>query len=200
MRMGGEFFDVIRNEKIVGKVEGLPNHEKDSRRKYVGFYEGSDVRSGDWIEGHKSNNRFYIEDLITEIVHGKVLQVKGYYLTKTEYEKLEEEKNRSNQSTSTVIYNLNGSNSRVNNSSNDHSINVVNTNPSDLFDEIRNILKDNIENKDELRNLKLTVNELESAYETPKFNEVYTRFIANSANHMTLLAPFLPALSQMIKL
>lgn len=199
MKMGGEFFDVIRNEEVVGKIEGLPNHEKESRKKYVGFYEGSDIQVGDWISGHKSKNLFYIDDLTTDIVHGQVLQVKGYYLTKSEYDKREEEKNRSNQPASTVIYNLNGANARVNNNSNDHSTNVVNTSPSDLFDEIKKVLKDNLKDESEVRDLRILVNEMENTQETPKFNEVYTRFITSAANHMTLLAPFLPALSQMIR-
>lgn len=199
MKMGGEFFDVIRNGEVIGKLEGLPNRDDGSHRRYVGFYEGSDVQMGDWIKGHKSKNLFYIDDLMTSIVQGKVLQIKGYYLTKSEYDKREEEKNLNNQPRSTVIYNLNGANSRVNNSSNDFSTNVIDTSPSDLFDEIRKVIKNNLEDEIEVRNLRILVNEMESAQETPKFNDVYTRFITSSANHMTLLAPFIPALSQMIR-
>lgn len=194
MKIGGEKFEVFRNDERISEVEGLPNHEEATKKAYVGFYPTTDIKPGDWIRGKTSNNYFFIEDIKTHIVHGKALQQKGYYLTEIEYKKIKEEEKKV-----TIIYNLNGANSRVNNNSNDHSINVVNMSPTDLFDEIRNVLKEGISDEAELRSLREIVNEMENSQNTNSFNKTYTNFITRAANHMTLISPFIPALSQMVQ-
>lgn len=97
-----------------------------------------------------------------------------------------------------IIYNLYGANSRVNNSSTDQSINIVELSSDDLFDKIRNQLKSNIEDETERKELRELVNQLENSQGTGKFNEMYTKFITSAANHMSVISPFIPALSQMI--
>ncbi|USK69187.1 hypothetical protein [Peribacillus asahii] len=98
-----------------------------------------------------------------------------------------------------VIYNLYGANSRVNNNSTDQSINIVEMSSDDLFDEIRKALKENIRNEEERRELREIVNELEVNQGTNKFNQLYTKFVTSAANHMTVISPFIPALSQMLQ-
>ena len=173
----------------------MPNREKATNRAYVGFYPNTDIKSGDWIRGRVSNNYFFIEDLKTNVIEGKAFQIKGYYLTENEYKKREEKE----EIATTIIYNLNGANSRINNNSTDQSINIVDMSPSDLFDEIRKVLKENISDEGELKSLREVVNEMENSQNTSKFNQVYTKFITSAANHMTLISPFIPALSQMIQ-
>ncbi|MDW8517593.1 hypothetical protein [Priestia flexa] len=194
MEMGGEKFEVFRNGEKISEVEGLPNREETTQKAYVGFYPSTDIKPGDWIRGKTSNNHFFIEDIKSHIVHGKVFQKKGYYLTEIEYKKSNEEEGKV-----TIIYNLNGANSRVNNNSSDHSINVIDMSPTDLFDEIRTAFKEGISDEAELRSLREIVNEMENSQNTNTFNKAYTKFITSAANHMTLISPFIPALSQMIQ-
>jgi len=74
----------------------------------------------------------------------------------------------------------------------------VNTSNNGLFDEIKSILNHNVADQDELRELRLLVNEMESKQNTSSFNQAYTKFITSAANHMTILSPVIPALTQMI--
>lgn len=71
--------------------------------------------------------------------------------------------------------------------------------PTDLFDEIRTAFKEGISDEAELRSLREIVNEMENSQNTNTFNKAYTKFITSAANHMTLISPFIPALSQMIQ-
>ncbi|QTL51774.1 MULTISPECIES: hypothetical protein [Priestia] len=91
----------------------------------------------------QSRSLFYIKDIKTDIIRSKSLQLKAYYLTKAEYDKKEEEKNRERQQNLTYCY-LNGDNAKVNNNSTDQSINIVNTNSEDLFGNIRKVLKEHL--------------------------------------------------------
>ncbi len=102
-----------------------------------------------------------------------------------------------NRPMESVVYNLNGANTRVNINSTDNSHNVVNMDSSRLFEELRAALNE-IENNEEKRELRMMVNEMELNQGSPEFNSSYTKFITNAASHMTLISPFIPALSQMI--
>lgn len=197
MRTGGEFFEVIRDENKVAEVEGLPNREEATKKPYVGFFEGTDIQVGDWIRGKTSNDLLFIEDIKSQILHGKIFQIKAYYITKFQYEQKEKELQRKEQPS--IIYNLNGANTRVNNNSTDNSTNIINTSTSDLFDEIRKVLKETVVDEMELRVLREIVNEMENNQNSKGFNQAYTKFITGAASHMTVLSPLIPALSQMIQ-
>lgn len=198
MDAGGESFNLFRNNQNLGIIEGLPNHEKNTHRQYIGFYKDADVQCGDWVKGTISQNLFYIEDIKAEVVYGEVFQQKGYYLTKNEYDQKEKEEEMNRNHPSSIVYNLYGANTRVNNHSNDNSTNIIDTSSNDLFDEIRNILKESIKDEEELKSLRNLINDMESKQKSSEFNNSYTKFITSAANHMTILAPVLPALSQMI--
>lgn len=99
-----------------------------------------------------------------------------------------------------VVYNLIGPNTRVNIQSADSSTNVVNIESSTLFDEMKKAIVESIQ--DELTRSRLVerIDAMKSAAGTQSFISRYTEFIAIAADHMTLLAPFLPALSQLLLL
>lgn len=190
----GEDFELTRDGNDLGTIRGLMSHEKATGRAYIGFLEGVDIRIGDWLKGNVTNNVFTIQDITVDSYQGKIIQQKGYYLTKVEFE----EKEAFRQPIQSTVYNLIGANTRVNNHSTDQSINIVNTSNNELFDEIKSILNHNVADQDELRELRLLVNEMESKQNTSGFNQAYTKFITNAANHMTILSPVIPALTQMI--
>lgn len=194
MSSAGEKFEVFRDDEKVNEVDGISNREKETKRAYIGFYPDADIKIGDWIKGKVSNNLLYIDDIKTQVYNGKPFQLKGYYLSEKEYHKQNEKVEKV-----TNIYNLYGANSRVNNQSTDQSINIVDMSPNDLFDELRKVLKENITDADELQAIREVINEMESSQNTSKFNQAYTKFITGAANHMTLISPFIPALSQMIQ-
>ncbi|MGD6896384.1 hypothetical protein [Bacillus infantis] len=195
MKLAGEKFEIYRNNVKIGIVEGLPNREKGTNRPYIGFYPNTDIEIGDWIIGQLSKDKFYIEEKKSDVINGKVFQIKGYYLTERELEKVELEK----KTTQTIIYNLNGTNSKVNNNSTDRSINVIDMTSEDLFNKIRNLIQENINDTAQKQELNEIVNQMEVAQGTRKFNELYTKFTTFAANHITIFTPLIPALSQMIQ-
>ena len=98
-----------------------------------------------------------------------------------------------------IIYNLIGPNTRVNIQSVDSSTNVVEVDPSELFEHIRKVIGQGVKDEQLLNTLQEKVTELEHTQGTTGFMVKYQEFIALAANHMTLLAPFIPALTQMLR-
>jgi hypothetical protein len=100
---------------------------------------------------------------------------------------------------SQIIYNVTGPNPRVNIQSIDSSTNVVEVEPAELFGRIRAAIDQGIQDGELLKKLQEKVTELEKTQGTHSFAARYKEFIALAANHMTLLAPFIPALLQMMR-
>lgn len=96
-----------------------------------------------------------------------------------------------------TVYNL-GDNSRVNINSNDSSINIINMESKHLFAEIKSKVEENVESENERQELIRRLNELEKSHNTPSFSEKYAEFMAIAANHTTVLAPYFPALAQLL--
>lgn len=100
---------------------------------------------------------------------------------------------------SQIVYNLIGPNARVNIQSVDSSTNLVGVEPTELFGLIREAIGKSVQDGEMLKKLQEKVTELEKAQGTTGFKARYQEFIALAANHMTLLVPFIPALSQMLR-
>ena len=101
----------------------------------------------------------------------------------------------SGYSANTTVYNLNGGNSRIYNHSQDHSSNIINESNNNVFDQLKQVVSDNIVDSTLLLNL---LSELEEAKGKASYLERYTAFIANAANHISLISPFIPALTALI--
>jgi hypothetical protein len=97
-----------------------------------------------------------------------------------------------------TVYNLQGTHARVNIHSQDSSINVSHEITENLFADMRQAIQTQIQNDDERTQILSRLNELEAAKGTDTFIQRYQEFITSAANHMTLLAPFIPALTQML--
>ncbi len=98
----------------------------------------------------------------------------------------------------TNVYHLTGHNSRVNVQSTDQSVNVVITNSEQLFQKIRESIQSSVpveQQQDILERLQA----LEQAQDSTIFGVRYTEFIAVAANQMTIIAPFIPALSELLR-
>jgi len=87
MEMAGEDFELNRNEIKVAEIKGIRNTDKSSKRKYIGFYPGTDIQPGDWLTGKKSGDELCVIDRETDVIYGKPYQVKAFYKTKVEYER-----------------------------------------------------------------------------------------------------------------
>jgi len=98
-----------------------------------------------------------------------------------------------------IVYNLIGPNARVNIQSVDTSTNLVEVEPTELFDRIREAIGKSVQDGEMLKNLQEKVTELEKTQGTTGFMARYQEFMALAANNMTILAPFIPALSQMLR-
>ena len=97
-----------------------------------------------------------------------------------------------------VVYNLIGPNARVNIQSSDSSTNVVSVESAVLFDNLREAIRKSSLDSTVARQLIQNVNAMQSAVGTKTFGERYKEFIAVAADNMTLVAPFLPALTQLL--
>lgn len=80
----GIIFQIERNGTIISELKGLPNCEKSTSKKYVGFMPDSDIQIGDWII-NPAQDRLYISDIITDFFLGSKNQIKAYYQTGAEY-------------------------------------------------------------------------------------------------------------------
>lgn len=91
--------------------------------------------------------------------------------------------------------NVTNENGNVNINSTDNSINIsVSNDTTKIFNELRDALK-GVDDYDELVQ---TVNKLEESVGKPDFLEQYSKFIQSVANHMTIVAPFLPAITSLV--
>jgi hypothetical protein len=91
---------------------------------------------------------------------------------------------------------VSGSNSRVNIDSTDRSINTVVG--GDVFNQLRKALDDGIGDEGDREKLKNLVNQVEAARDQKSFTASYQALIASAANHMTIIAPFLPGLTELL--
>ena len=102
------------------------------------------------------------------------------------------------ESSPSVVYNVTGPNARLNIGSIDSSTNVVNVAPTELFTQLQRTIEARVVAEQERNELLARLADLQSAQGTQAYLEQYQRFIAVAANILTILAPFLPALTQLM--
>lgn len=90
-----------------------------------------------------------------------------------------------------------GHGSRVNIDSQDYSTNIVNA--DDVFKKLRGTIESAIAKGSKRREILNRLTALESARGTQSYVTKYQEFIQAAANHMTILAPFIPALTQLFR-
>ena len=95
-------------------------------------------------------------------------------------------------------YNVAGENSRININSTDHSTNIVNTGDDDLFSGLRKAIENQIKDEVQRELILKRLADMEATQKTSSFNVKYQAFIEEAANHMTIIAPFIPQLTQLL--
>jgi len=98
---------------------------------------------------------------------------------------------------SITIYHLQGHNPRVNINSQDSSINHATVTTEQVFQQLRSAVM-TLPESEERKEIAERLDALEQAKDTPSFGKRYTDFIAAAANHMTILLPFIPVLTEML--
>jgi hypothetical protein len=96
------------------------------------------------------------------------------------------------------IYNLHGSNSRVNIHSEDRSVNVSSITEQQVFSGIRDAVNQEVSDVNDRRAILEKLEALEKSVNPDDFTSKYKEFINIVADHMTIILPFLPALTQML--
>lgn len=65
----------------------------------------------------------------------------------------------------------------------------------DVFEQLQSVVTNNIDNAADRDALLALIKQMQEKKGTRGFKEVYTSFLVSAANHMTVIAPFLPALA-----
>lgn len=166
---------VVQPRKIIIPDGKLPLEKNDKLYRELpnGLVEKYLVIDRGYIAGHHNIESFYEASVRKETT-----------ITKGQYQNI------------VNIFNLQGANSKVNVDSIDMSTNIVNDD-SDIFKGITNAL--NRLADDHLREKSLILaKELEENQGGDKFIDKYQEFISLLANQITVIAPFIPALTSMI--
>jgi hypothetical protein len=98
----------------------------------------------------------------------------------------------------TTIYNVQGDNARWNTNSTDNSVNVVTKSSEEFFADLRGRIESEVPDGDERRKILESLTTLRASHGRPSFAQRYTDFMAAAANHIKVIAPFIPALTEML--
>ncbi|PYT96383.1 MAG: hypothetical protein DMG36_00555 [Acidobacteria bacterium] len=90
-----------------------------------------------------------------------------------------------------------GDNARFNVNSSDNSTNIASVTNEQLFVQMQEAAR-SIKDENERNEIGCRLHQLEKARGTGGFLQAYQNFMASAANHMTVFAPFLPMLAQML--
>jgi hypothetical protein len=96
-------------------------------------------------------------------------------------------------------YHVTGENSRINIGSTDNSSNIVNSaGDAELFAGLRKAIENHVEDEKQRALILARIADMEATQKTPDFTAKYQAFIQQAANHMTIVTPFIPALTQLL--
>lgn len=99
---------------------------------------------------------------------------------------------------STIIYNVQGDNARWNVGSTDNSVNIVTKSNDEFFTMLRDRIESAVPEGDQRKVILQKLAALQESHGQPSFAQRYTDFMAAAANHITVIVPFVPALTEML--
>ena len=186
--IGSENADVLKSILLVSPLldrleNALESGNRDEADKIVvEVFSSEEIRTliqeAMYSSKEKEENQQTIERLRTVILNQK--------------KDLEENKMESNPT-----YTIYATDSRVNISSIDTSTNLSIINSENVFFELKNVIEKEIENLTKRNELLMQIEEMESSKGSEDFKTKYASFIASVADHITLIAPFIPALTSL---
>jgi hypothetical protein len=200
--MANDPFEALRNETITlvkqtgDQIENIRATMGTGNKTITFASEDLQVDDGDTILRHLPGDRIEEYRVIDSGFSPEFHGIPAHY--ECEVEKTTALRPSSNQDS--VVYNvtISGTNSRFNLHSYDLSTNLVDVDPDRLFKELRGAVARDVEDEIKQQEILRQVSELKKTRGTPQFVEVYQQFISSTADHMTIIAPFIPALTQML--
>ena len=87
---------------------------------------------------------------------------------------------------------------RVNFSSTDNSINISNVSFDEVINDLSVALTQGVVDKENLDSILKELQDLKNSVNTPTYKERYSSFIQSAANHMAIVAPYIPALTKFL--
>ncbi len=105
---------------------------------------------------------------------------------------------RQSPAVTNAVYHVYGHNPRWVTNSIDNSVNIVTVSSEQVFADLRQAIESGIAEGAERKDILEKLDALEKAQSSPSFAKLYTDLIATAANHMSLIAPFIPALTELL--
>ena len=190
----------LMNETVtLRKKDGQTRSFKAMVQPNMIFTDDSDlpVEEGDLIE-RKLPNGMAEGFVVTERGYTKGMRnIPDHYQIKTRKAEATDSPTSRQPSVPTHIYNVTGPHARVNIQSEDSSINISSVSNEQLYDDRAHVIEQQVASAVQRADLLNRLEALESAPDKITWGEKYREFIASAADHMTLLAPFLPALTSL---
>jgi hypothetical protein len=78
-------------------------------------------------------------------------------------------------------------------------VNVLTINSEKIFSDLVKVIREQVEGTELRDQLTATVQQMEQTRGTPEFTSTFQSFMALAANCMTIVLPFIPALTQLLK-
>jgi hypothetical protein len=103
------------------------------------------------------------------------------------------------KSSITHVYHLYGHNPRVNVDSTDRSVNVVQIPVEQVFARLREHISSHLAAGEEQNDILTRVEALEQAQNSPSFVQRYFEFMSVIADHISVIAPLIPALTELLQ-
>lgn len=154
--------------------------------------------SRDHLEGHS-----YVQKLGIGAYMGSELDRAGSRALKEIHANIERRRLRKEHAAAsqsvTNVYHISGHNVRVNSNSTDNSVNIVSVSQEEVFSTLKHEVVEKIQDSEERQEILSKLDVLQGAQGTKPFGERYTEFIGAAANHMTVIAPFIPALTELLR-
>jgi len=95
------------------------------------------------------------------------------------------------------VFNVQGANARINIGSSDYSMNSTVKNVT-VFSDLKKAVALEVKDPEERKNLEHSISDAEQSYKKGTFLEGYQKFISSAADHMKIIAPFIPELTKLL--
>jgi hypothetical protein len=151
-----------------------------------------DVEDGDYIERIIPNGRVERYLILDTGYNPSLKEIPASYNMKVKKDSALVE----NKSSSSIVYTIHGPNARINISSTDASINVSSVNESELFDKMKEAVIVGIENETDQQAILKSIAAMQAEIGQKSFVYRYKEFVSVVADHIGILGPYMPALTQ----
>lgn len=151
-----------------------------------------DVEPGDEVRRPLPNGKEEVYLVENAVFHERFHQIQAHYSLKIR------RKGYFPRHTGGHYIHVAGPNARVNLASTDNSTNIVNS--GSVFGDLMAAIEKGVADPSDKATLLGAADQMQKAADPSLRLDAYQRLIAAAANHMTIIAPFLPALTQAIGL